>query len=123
MKRINIYLFYLTNKYLFINFLIISIFIIFINLLELSRVISEDNKNFLNFVYLSILKYPSILNEIIPFVTIISVTFLVRNLISNNEFVSMRNLGYSIFDIFKPWFIFFIFYKSIISFYGKDIQY
>ena len=102
MKRINIYLFYLTNKYLFINFLIISIFIIFINLLELSRVISEDNKNFLNFVYLSILKYPSILNEIIPFVTIISVTFLVRNLISNNEFVSMRNLGYSIFDIFKP---------------------
>ncbi|MDC3075567.1 LptF/LptG family permease, partial [Pelagibacteraceae bacterium] len=56
----------------------------------------------LNFVYLSFLKYPSILNEIIPFVTIISITFLIRNLISNNEFVSMRNLGYSIFDIFKP---------------------
>ncbi len=102
MKKINIYLFNLTNKYLFINFLIISIFIIFINLLELSRAISEDNKSLLNFFYLSILKYPSILNEIIPFVTIISVTFLIRNLISNNEFVSMRNLGYSIFDIFKP---------------------
>ena len=56
----------------------------------------------LNFVYLSFLKYPSILNEIIPFVTILGVAFLIRNLISNNEFVSMRNLGFSILDIFKP---------------------
>ena len=128
MKKINIYLFYLTNKYLFINFLIISIFIIFINLLELSRIISENNKNIFNFIYLSFLKYPSILNEIIPFVTIISISFLIRNLINNNEFVSMRNLGYSIFDIFLPillavfimglFFLFII--KSIISFYGKQ---
>ena len=55
-----------------------------------------------NFIYLSFLKYPSILNEIIPFVTILAVAFLIRNLISNNEFVSMRNLGFSILDIFKP---------------------
>ena len=34
--------------------------------------------------------------------TIISVAFLIRNLINNNELVSMRNLGYSIFDIFIP---------------------
>ena len=102
MNKINIYLFNLTNKYLIINFFIFSIFIIFINLLELSRVISENDKNILNFLYLSLLKYPSILNEIIPFVTIISVAFLIRNLINNNEFVSMRNLGYSIFDIFFP---------------------
>ena len=102
MKKINTYLFFLTNKYLIINFLIVSIFIIFINLIELSRVISENEKSIFNFVYLSLLKYPSILNEVIPFVTILGVTFLIRNLISNNEFVSMRNLGYSIFDIFKP---------------------
>ncbi len=102
MKKINFYLFYLTNKYLIINFLIISIFIIFINLLELSRTITENNKSIFNFIYLSFLKYPSILNQITPFVTIISTTFLIRNLINNNEFVSMRNLGYSIFDIFKP---------------------
>ena len=102
MKKINIYLFYLTNKYLFINFIIISIFIIFINLLELSRIISEDNKSIFNFIYLSFLKYPSILNQIIPFVTILSIAFLIRNLVSNNEFVSMRNLGFSILDIFKP---------------------
>ena len=102
MNKINIYLFTLTNKYLIVNFIIISIFIIFINFLELSRVLNEDNKNLFNFLYLSFLKYPSILNEIIPFVTIISVSFLIRNLINNNELVSMRNLGYSIFDIFFP---------------------
>jgi len=102
MNKINIYLFSLTSKYLIINFLIFSLFIIFINLLELSRVVSEDNKNLINFLYLSLLKYPSILSEIIPFVTIISVAFLIRNLINNNELVSMRNLGYSIFDVFIP---------------------
>jgi len=102
MKKINNYLFALTNKYLMINFLIVSIFIIFINLIELSRVISENEKSIFNYIFLSLLKYPSILNEIIPFVTILAITFLIRNLISNNEFISMRNLGYSIFDIFKP---------------------
>ena len=102
MKKINTYLFYLANKYIFINFIIISIFIFFINLLELSRLIPENSKGVLIFIHLSFLKYPSILNEIIPFIIIISITFLIRNLISNNEFVSMRNLGYSIFDIFKP---------------------
>ena len=102
MNKINIYLFSLTSRYLIINFVIFSIFIIFINLLELSRVVAEDNRNLITFLYLSILKYPSILSEIIPFVTIISVAFLVRNLINNNEMVSMRNLGYSIFDIFLP---------------------
>ncbi len=102
MKKINTYLFLLTSKYLFINFLIISLFIIFINLLELSRIIPEGNKNLFNFFYLSLLKFPSVLNEVIPFVTIISVSFLIRNLINNNEFISMRNLGYSIFDIFIP---------------------
>ncbi len=102
MNKINIYLFNLTNKYLFFNFVIISLFIIFINLLEISRIINEDNKTLVNFIYLSLLKLPSILNEIIPFVTIISIAFLMRTLINNNEFISMRNLGYSIFDIFIP---------------------
>ncbi len=102
MKKINTYLFLLTNKYLFVNFIIISFFIIFINLLEISRIIPEENKNLFNFFYLSLLKFPSVLSEVIPFVTIISVSFLIRNLINNNEFISMRNLGYSIFDIFIP---------------------
>ncbi len=102
MNKINFYLFYLTNKYLLLNFMIISFLILFVNLLELSRIITDDNKNIFNYIYLSILKYPSILNEIITFVTIISVSFLIRNLVNNNEFVSLRNLGYSIIDIFLP---------------------
>ena len=77
MKKINVYLFYLTNKYLIVNFLIFSIFIIFINLLELSRVISENEKSIFNFIYLSFLKYQSIINEIIPFVTILGLAFLI----------------------------------------------
>ena len=75
MNKINFYLFNLTNKYLTINFVILSVFIIFINIIELSRIIPEENKSLYNFFYLSILKYPSILNEIVPFVTIISVSF------------------------------------------------
>ena len=102
MNNINIYLFNLTLWYLFLNLLIISIFIIFINLLELSRIIPQESKTLFNFLYLSFLKYPSILNEIIPFVTIVGISFLIRNLINNNELISMRNLGYSIFDIFLP---------------------
>ena len=42
------------------------------------------------------------MNEIIPFVIIISMSFLFRSLINNNELISMRNIGYSIFDIFLP---------------------
>ena len=91
MNKINKYLFFLTNKYLLINFVVISLFIIFINFLELSRIISEDKKNLFNFLQLSFLKFPSILNEIIPFVTIISISFLIRNLVNNNELISMRN--------------------------------
>ena len=34
--------------------------------------------------------------------TIIGIAFLFRNLINNNELISMRNTGYSIFDIFLP---------------------
>ena len=102
MNKINKYLFFLTNKYLLINFVVISLFIIFINFLELSRIISEDKKNLFNFLQLSFLKFPSILNEIILFVTIISISFLIRNLVNNNELISMRNLGFSIFDIFFP---------------------
>ena len=102
MNKINNYLFLLTNKYLLINFIVISLFILFINSLELSRVLQENDKDIFNFLYLSLLKYPSILSEIIPFVTIISIAFLMRNLINNNEFISMRNLGFSIFDIFYP---------------------
>ncbi len=102
MNKINFYLFNLSTKYIFVNLLIFSVFIMFLNLIELSRIIHSDEQTLINYAYLSILKYPSILNEILPFVTIIGISFLFRNLINNHELISMRNVGYSIFDIFIP---------------------
>ena len=102
MNKINKYLFKLTLKYLFINTLIISVLIIFINILEISRIIDNSNNKLYSFFYLSILKLPSVINETIPFIVVISIAFLYRNLISNNELISMRNMGFSILDIFKP---------------------
>ncbi len=103
MNKLNIYLFILSSKYIFINLLIILFLVIFLNLIELSRVlINNENNQLLNYIYLTILKLPTILGEILPFVTIIGISFLFRNLINNNELISMRNIGYSIFDIFIP---------------------
>ena len=102
MNKLNLYLFNLSTKYILINLAIFTIFIMFLNIIDLARILSETDKGVVNFIYLSILKFPSILNEILPFVTIIGISFLFRNLINNNEFISMRNIGYSIFDIFIP---------------------
>ena len=119
MGKINLYLFSLTNKYIFINFIIISILILFVNFIELSRILPQDKKSLFNFLYLSFLKFPSILNEIIPFVAIISIAFLTRNLVNNNELISMRNIGYSIFDIFTP-IALSIFLIGVFFFYNKS---
>tara|TARA_Y100001970_G_scaffold48479_1_gene61417 strand:+ start:5237 stop:6316 length:1080 start_codon:yes stop_codon:yes gene_type:complete len=102
MKKINNYLFKLTIKYILINQLIILFLVIFLNLIELTRVLDNDNKNLFSFFYLSLLKVPSTINETSPFIIIISTAFLFKYLITNNEFISMRNIGFSIFDIFQP---------------------
>tara|TARA_B100001057_G_scaffold312836_1_gene312919 strand:- start:405 stop:1484 length:1080 start_codon:yes stop_codon:yes gene_type:complete len=102
MIRINFYLIKLSIKYLFINISIISIFILFLNLIDLSRIINLQNRGIPDYLILSFLKLPSILNETLPFVTIIATSFLLRSLINNNELISMRNIGFSIFDIFMP---------------------
>ncbi len=101
MNKINFYLIKLSSKYIIFNLFLISIFTLFLNLIELSRIL-ENSGSFIDYFYLSGLKYPSILNEILPFVIIISIAFLLRNLINNNELISLRNIGYSIFDIFIP---------------------
>jgi lipopolysaccharide export system permease protein len=102
MYKIKTYLFNSSIKYVIINQLLILFLFIFINLIELSRVIEKENQNLLNYISLSFLKIPSIINETSPFVVIISTAFLFRYLIKNNELISMRNIGFSIFDIFKP---------------------
>ena len=102
MNKINLYIFKITNKYLLINLIIVLSLIAFINLIEIARNLTDINQSLLNYLFLTLLKIPSIINEIFPFVTIISISFLFRYLINNNEFTSMRNIGYSIFDIFLP---------------------
>ena len=102
MYKIKNYLLSTSIKYVLINQLLIMFLIIFINLIELSRVIEKENQNIINYIYLSFLKIPSIVNETSPFVIIISTAFLFRYLIKNNELIAMRNIGFSIFDIFKP---------------------
>ena len=102
MNKINLYLMQLSAKYFSINLLIICVLILFINLIDLSRILNTDNKTLYEYILLSLLKLPSIINEILPFVTIIAISFLIRNLINNNELISLRNIGYSIFDIFIP---------------------
>ena len=102
MYKIKTYLLNTSIKYILVNQLLILFLIIFINLIELSRVIEKENQSLLNYLYLSFLKMPSIINETSPFVIIISTAFLFRYLIKNNELIAMRNIGFSIFDIFQP---------------------
>ena len=102
MYKIKTYLLNTSIKYILINQLLIMFLIIFINLIDLSRAIEKENQILLNYIYLSFLKIPSIINETSPFVIIISTAFLFRYLIKNNELIAMRNIGFSIFDIFQP---------------------
>jgi len=102
MKKINFYLFTLASKYILINLIIIAILVLFLNLLEISRILEKENTTLGFFLLLSLLKLPTIISEIIPFVVILSIAFLFKNLITNNELISIRNMGFSILDIFKP---------------------
>ncbi len=102
MYKIKTYLLKSAVKYILGNQILILFFILFINLIELSRIIEKENQNLFNYMYLSFLKIPSIVNETSPFVIIISTALLFRYLIRNNELIAMRNIGFSIFDIFQP---------------------
>ena len=114
MYKIKFYLLNTSIKYILINQILILFLIIFINLIELSRIIETENQSILNFIYLTFLKIPSIVNETSPFVIIIATAFLFRYLIKNNELIAMRNIGFSIFDIFQPISIGIFFYGLLV---------
>ena len=101
-NKISIYLFSTKIKYIILTLFFISLFIQIINILEVAKIIENNNSNIISILYLSFLKLPTAMLEIIPFVVIISTAFFYRSLISNNELISMRNIGYSIIDIYKP---------------------
>jgi lipopolysaccharide export LptBFGC system permease protein LptF len=58
MYKIKTYLLNTSIKYVLINQILILFLIIFINLIELSRVIEKENQSLLNYIYLSFLKIP-----------------------------------------------------------------
>ena len=122
MLKIKKYLLLNTFKFILINQFIILFLIIFLNLIELSRIIDSEDKNFISFFYLSILKIPTIINETSSFVVIISTAFLFRYLINYNELISMRNVGFSIFDIFLPITIGILIYGIIILFFLNPLS-
>ena len=101
-NKISIYLFSTKIKYILSTLFFISLFIQIINILEVAKIIENNNSNIISILYLSLLKLPTTMLETIPFVVIISTAFFYRSLISNNELISMRNIGYSIIDIYKP---------------------
>ena len=101
-SKIFLYLFKLKIKYSILTFFLLVLFIQIINLIEVSRILESKNFNMISVFYLALLKLPSTAQQIIPFVIIISTAFFFRNLINNNELIAIRNVGYSIFDIFKP---------------------
>ena len=65
MNKINLYLFKLTNKYIFLNLFLVSIIVIFINLIEISRLLENFENKFFYFFIFS-LKLPVVLNDVIP---------------------------------------------------------
>ena len=90
------------TKYILLNIFFIGLFVLLINLLEIAKIIEEKNSSIISIIYLSLLKIPTIIIDIIPFVIVISTAFVYRNLINNNEIISMRNIGFSLIDIYKP---------------------
>ena len=101
-NKISFYLFKLKIKFIILTLFFLCLFIQIINLIEVSRLLESENFNIWSIFYLSSLKLPGTTQEIVPFVIIVSTAFFYRYLINNNEFIAMRNVGYSIIDIFKP---------------------
>ncbi|PPR43091.1 MAG: hypothetical protein CFH21_00907 [Alphaproteobacteria bacterium MarineAlpha5_Bin11] len=101
--KIFIYLFKTKLIYILISLLILTTTVLIIDFIELTRVnINKENFSLEKIILMSILKIPYIINEITPFIIIISTAFFFKNLIDNNELVSMRNLGLSILNVFYP---------------------
>ena len=104
MNKINFYLFKLSFKYIFINLCIITLFVIFINIIEISRVLDKENQNLFSYIYLSFLKVPSMIYKLFPFIFLISSIVLFLNFIQSEEIIALKIAGISNFRIifFNP---------------------
>ena len=62
MNKVNLYIFKLTNKYILLNIIFISILILFINTLEITRIIDQQNSNIYHFMYLIVTSYSNVIS-------------------------------------------------------------
>ena len=100
-SKIFLYLFKTKLYYIFISLLILTLTVQIVDFIELARInINKENFIFSKILKMSFLKTPYLVNEILPFAIIVSTTFYYKNLIDNNELVSIRNVGLSILNIF-----------------------
>ena len=76
-------------KFFILTLFLLSLFIQTINLIEVSRILKSSQFDMLSIAYLSLLKLPSTINQIVPFGVIVSTAFFYRYLVSNNELVSI----------------------------------
>jgi len=102
-SKIYSYLYKTKIFYIFVSLLILISTVQIIDFIELAQAnLNKENFSLNDIIIMSFLKMPFLINEILPFVIIISTSFYFKNLIDNNELVAMRNLGLSILDIFYP---------------------
>ena len=102
-SKIFFYLFRTKLIYILISLIILTITVQIVDFIELTQShINDENISFKEIIKMSFLKMPYLINETFPFVIIISTAFYFKNLIDNNELVSIRNVGLSILDIFYP---------------------
>ena len=83
--------FYLFKKklvYLFVSLLILTVTVQIVDLIELTRSnIGKENFSFDRVIKMSLLKTPFLINEIMPFIIIVSTSFFFKYLVDNNELI------------------------------------
>ena len=75
--KITIYLFLMKMKFAILTLFLLTLFIQIINLIEVSRILENDQIDLFAILYLSLLKLPTTISQIIPFVIIISTEYVV----------------------------------------------
>jgi lipopolysaccharide export system permease protein len=101
----NITFLYLVKKFLIKFSQIFSAFFLLgfvINLTESTRKYQDLSLNFLDFLFLSILKTPKFIDDISLPIILLATMALFINLSARSEITALRNIGLSFFGILKP---------------------
>ena len=101
---INIHKKYLIKKFckkIFLISLIFLILVLIINLIEETNFLKDQNVNFITPVILTLLNAPSLLNEMFPFIFLISTQFYFIEIMENKEINTLKQFGFSNINMVK----------------------